>query len=220
MRLLLFLVFMVINKPVLAQLAFFNESSLKISASTKKFIAKNQNDPKFMLESCAFLTDCEDFHYHKMKLKIKGNANEAFSEMLKSNGKKLWSGKSSFDLVYDENQGLYFDQSSKDLPNIGLNQVYFLELSITPKVKIPVAFKIVIIDPVDLILAFSYLDKNESRGIQQLSFHQQGEYFEIIHETRFKSESDLRDVFLYKPFHKMLLNDFYQKFENNLLLTR
>ena len=82
--------------------------------------------------------------------------------------------------------------------------------------QIPVTFKIVIIDKVNLILAFSYLEKNASRGIQQLTFSQHGDYFEILHESRFRSTSHFRDNFLYKPFHKMMLNDFYANFKEIL----
>lgn len=97
-----------------------------------------------------------------------------------------------------------------------LGQVYFLELDIVRLMKIPVAFKIVELDHENLRLAFSYLKNNKSNGIQRLTFIQKRQHFQIVHETRFKSDSKVREALFYRPFHTILLDDFYRNFESSI----
>jgi hypothetical protein len=168
-------------------------------------------------ESCPTIEDCQSYKYHSKTYKFKGNARVAFEKLIANRGKDIWNGTTKFDLVYDPKTNLALDNDSPDLPLIELGQVYFLELGVTKNMKIPVGFKIVEINHDELKLAFSYLRKNKSRGIQRLTFKQKGKNFTIKHETRFKSDSKLRDAVLYRPFHTKLLNEFYRNFETNIL---
>jgi len=192
-------------------------SNLNISSTTQKFLNENQNANDFLTESCPAIEDCQGFKYHSKTYKFEGNAKAAFNQLIANRGKDIWNGTTKFDLVYDPKTNLALDNDSPDLPMIDVGQVYFLELGITDKMKIPVGFKIVEINHDELKLAFSYLRRNKSNGIQRLTFKQKGKNFTIKHETRFQSDSKFRDALLYRPFHTKLLNEFYINFENNIL---
>jgi hypothetical protein len=192
-------------------------SNLKISTTTQKFLDENKGASDFLTESCPTIEDCEGFKYHSKTYKFRGDAREAFNKLIANRGKDIWNGTTKFDLVFDPKTNLALDTDSPDLPLIEVGQVYFLELGITEKMKIPVGFKIVEINHDEMKLAFSYLRRNKSNGIQRLTFKQQGKKFTIKHETRFQSDSKFRDALLYRPFHTKLLNEFYLNFENNIL---
>jgi hypothetical protein len=42
--------------------------TFSVSEATKNFINKNQNDPNFLVESCAFLEECNDFYANFKKI--------------------------------------------------------------------------------------------------------------------------------------------------------
>jgi hypothetical protein len=186
----------------------------QLSSSTRSFFAANAQADDFMQESCPSFEYCKDYNYHQKIYRFRGDAVSAFEQLIEQTGINLWNdGSSKFELVFDPLSENLKDKFDRDLPSIELGQVYFLELNIVKLMKIPVAFKIVELDRENLRMAFSYLKNNKSRGIQRLSFVQKNNSFHIIHETRFQSDSKMRDALLYRPFHTLLLDDFYQNFE-------
>jgi hypothetical protein len=192
-------------------------NQLDISSSAREFIQDNVSHEDFLTESCPTMEACSDYFYHSKTYKFRGDAKTVFKKLISQSGPQIWNGTSQFDLVYDSDAKTILDRSSNQLPSVALGQIYFLELNIVRSMQIPVAFKIVEIDEVELKLGFSYLKRNKSNGIQRLSFTQEGSHFLIKHETRFKSESNLRDRVLYRPFHKKLLNEFYDNFSSTLI---
>ena len=56
----------------------------------------------------------------------------------------------------------------------------------------------------------------KKQGGQRISFHQDGENINIVHETRYKSSSKFRDNYLYGHFHTELLDVVWDDFSKNL----
>ena len=95
------------------------------------------------------------------------------------------------------------------LPPIAVGMVFILSLKLAPLVFIPVAFEIVDLNAATGNFAFSYVVQNKSQGIQMLAFTDTPTGSHVLHETRFKSDSEFRDRNFYIYFHEKLLKEFY-----------
>jgi hypothetical protein len=107
------------------------------------------------------------------------------------------------------NSVLYVNNSS--FPEIETGQVYFLNLRLLGGLfNVPVAFEIINVDPQQQIVEFSYLDNNKSRGKQTIQFFDNGDgRTRIVHRSYFKSNSLMRDDFLYPFFHRKFIKEFH-----------
>lgn len=187
---------------------------LNVSPSVKAFINENP-DPSQYKASCPTIDVCKSFHHHVKKYRLKGDAKDLFSKLISRSGKESWNGSSEFQLAYLPDSKLTLTKEEENQPAVGEGHIYILDLKISNKVQIPVAFQIVELNRETNTLAFSYLVQNKSNGIQHIQFQQEGDETIIVHQTYFKSDSRFRDALLYRPFHTKLLNEFYENFANH-----
>ena len=186
-----------------------------VSETVQDFINANGSDASKFSPSCPTFDACSDMYYHVKKYTFKGDAQRAFDLLLSLKPYEIWEGTSRFEMEYEPSQKSFLGKD-QNLPDIKEGQIFFLELDITSKMQIPVAFQVVELDSHKKTLSFSYLKQNKSNGIQRITFVQNGESFDIIHETHFKSESKFRDKRLYGFFHTKLLDDVWERFEKRL----
>lgn len=187
--------------PVFAQ-----EMAMPHVASTiEEFITTNGADATAYTRSCESFDACSDMNYHSKTYTYKGNAQDAYQLLLDLGPKGIWKSSSRFELEYDPESKRYLGKDH-ELPALKTGQIFFLELDITKKMQIPVAFEIIELNAETRTVTFSYLNQNKSHGAQRISFHQDGENVNIIHETHFKSSSKFRDKYLYGFFHTKLLD--------------
>jgi hypothetical protein len=108
-----------------------------------------------------------------------------------------------------------------DFPEVDTGQVYFLDLRLLKGLfNVPTAFEITNIDPKQQIVEFSYLDDNKSLGKQTIQFFDNGDgRTRIVHRSYFKSDSWLRDAFLYPYFHKKLIKEFHRNMRHLVINT-
>lgn len=191
--------------------AFADSGPGDISPSVKQFISENP-DPSLYRASCPSMEACKDYPHHLKRYRIKGDAKELFSKLVARSGKDAWSGDSEFQLAYLPDSKVTVTKNEVEQPSVRLGDIYMLDLNILNKVHMAVAFQIVELNRETNTFAFSYLDQNKSSGIQHIQFIQKGEETVIVHQTYFKSDSKFRDAILYRPFHTLLLNDFYDNF--------
>lgn len=189
-----------------------------LSPSVKEFMIENP-DPSLFRPSCPTLEMCKNLKHHVKKYRIKGDAKDLFSKLVSRSGKDAWVGNSEFQLAYIPDSKLTITKDETDHPAVSLGDIYLLDLKIVKKIHMVVAFQIVELNRETNTFAFSYLDQNKSNGIQHIQFKQKDEETIIIHQTYFKSDSKFRDAVLYRPFHTLLLNDFYQNFANHFGLS-
>ena len=84
--------------------------------------------------------------------------------------------------------------------------------------NLAVGLEIIDIDPVNRSITFSYLKGGKSRGEQTIYFITSRKGFtEIIHQTAFKSNSYLRDRYLYPYFHRKAINEFHRNMRNAII---
>lgn len=180
-----------------------------VAPSVQKFI--ETNDLSELTPSCANFEACSHMNYHVKTYTYEGNAQDAYDLLVSLSPKEIWHGTSRFEMEYDPESESFIGKD-QNLPAITQGQVFFLELDITKKMQIPVAFKVVELNSEKRTLSFSYLKQNKSNGIQRITFKQDGKNFKVIHETHFKSDSKFRDKCLYGIFHTKLLNDVWRGF--------
>lgn len=187
----------------------------QVSESVQKFIETNGSDTSKYSASCASFDACSDMNYQVDTYTFKGDAQRAFDLLISLKPYEIWDGSSRFEMEFDPSQKMFLGKH-QNLPDIKEGQIFFLELDITKKMQIPVAFQVVELDSKRKTVSFSYLKQNKSKGIQRITFVQDGESFNIVHETHFKSDSKFRDKHLYGFFHTRLLNDAWKSFEKRL----
>jgi hypothetical protein len=99
-----------------------------------------------------------------------------------------------------------------DFTRIDTGQVFYINLRILGGLyNLAVGLEIINIDPVNKSITYSYVKGGKSRGEQTIHFIPTIKgYTEIIHQTAFKSDSYLRDRYLYPYFHKIAINEFHR----------
>lgn len=200
---------------VVSSLAFAQDQQMpKVAPSVQEFITGH--DLSELTPSCPSFDECAHMNYHVKSYTFKGNAKKAFELLVSLKPTEIWKGTSRFEMEYDPESKSYLGKD-QNLPEITQGQVFFLELDITKKMQIPVAFQVVELDHENQTLSFSYLKQNKSNGIQRITFVQDHENFKVVHETHFMSDSKFRDKLLYGFFHTRLLNDVWKDFEKRLI---
>lgn len=196
--------------------AFGQEIAMPQVADTiKEFITTNGTDVSTYTRSCESFDACSFMNYHTKTYTFKGNAQDAYQLLLDLGPKGIWKSSSRFELEYNPETKSFLGKEH-DLPPLGLGQIFFLELDITKNMHIPVAFEIIELNDATRTVTFSYLKQNKSLGSQRISFHQDGDNFNIVHETHYKSSSKFRDKHLYGHFHTKLLDVVWDDFSKNL----
>jgi hypothetical protein len=193
----------------------FVSETPEVSASVQKFIDTHGTDMNVLKPSCATFEACEGMRYQSNTFTFEGDAEKAFTFLIASKPKDVWQGSSNFEMMFDPASRSFLGKEDQ-LPSIALHQVFFIELKIAKRLKIPVAFEVVDLNYENLTVSFSYLKQNKSIGIQKITFVQEGDHFKLIHETHFQSESKFRDRYLYGAFHARLISDVWMNFKKRL----
>ena len=186
-----------------------------VSATVQEFINTNGTDMSHLTASCETFDACRDMNYHSKTYSFKGNAQSAFEKLVTIGPKQIWKSTSRFEMEYDPESNRFLGKD-QELPEVRMGQVFFLELDITMGMQIPVAFEVIELNHNTRTITFSYLKQNKSQGSQRISFHQDGENINIVHETHYKSSSKFRDKYLYGHYHTKLLDVVWDDFGKNL----
>jgi hypothetical protein len=187
----------------------------QVAATIEDFMTTNGADVSTYSRSCESFDACSYMNYHTKTYAYKGDAQDAYQLLLDLGPKGIWKSSSRFELEYDPESKRFLGKDD-ELPALKTGQIFFLELDITKKMQIPVAFEIIELNAETRTVTFSYLKQNKSHGAQRISFHQNGENVDIIHETHFKSSSNFRDKFLYGFFHTKLLDVVWEDYSKQL----
>ena len=140
------------------------------------------------------------------------DVNIVWERYIHTSPAKLWDGKRlSF--------GLLCSKPSKEViyrggecTEVDTGQVIYLNLRLLRGVyNLALAFEIIDVDEKSRTIEFSYIEGNKSKGKQCLIFRPTADgKTEIMHSSYFKSDSKLRDKFLYPFFHKRATNEFHR----------
>ena len=200
----------------LRELDFFRIPQKKI----KKFIKQQIKNHKVCIcdlsPSCPLDKDVSNFHKHEKEYLIDNSLQKVWNNYIHADPVDAWkSNKVSLGCVVSKNENDVMYRDDKYF-GIDTGQVYFLNLKLMVGVyNLAVAFEVINLDEENKIIEFSYIEGGKALGKQQLHFVADGEkYTKIIHTSRFKSDSAIRDRFLYPFFHERLINQFHDNMLN------
>jgi len=130
-----------------------------------------------------------------------------------------WNGRMvSFGLMISKWENAIMYRNDKDFDGIDTGQVYYINLSIMKGLyNLAVGLEIIDIDTTNKSITYSYMQGGKSRGKQTIFFFPAKNGFtEIIHQTAFKSDSYIRDRYLYPYFHRIAINEFHRNMKRSL----
>lgn len=185
-------------------------------------IEENKHSFSDIQPSCFIGKNMSAFSKNEMIFFLKGNFKDIWQGYITENPAYSWNArKVSFGVLLERfpNNILY---NHDPINGVNTGQVYFLNLKVLKGIyNLPVAFEIITVDTVAKLIEFSYLKGNKSSGIQQIKFLDLGNgQTEIVHTSYFKSDSDLRDKWIYPFFHKKIVNDFHRNMRKLLCLEK
>lgn len=205
------------NSPFYGQLTLEDISLDKILQKTSRkyindLIKENKHQFSDIHPSWISENDTSTHNKNEMTFFLNGNIQDIWNTYLSANPSKSWnSNRVSFTLLLRKIPSAIFYEH--DIINgIDTGQVFFLSLKfLFGIIRLPVAFEMIKIDPVNKIIEFSYIEGNKSSGKQQIKFIElESKLTKIVHTSYFKSDSQFRDKYLYPVFHKKLVKDFHK----------
>jgi hypothetical protein len=192
--------FIVLN--IISVIAFFSHSIF--SAITPANLKDEISSVKTNATHEELLT--EGYHTQKEVLLVGTDLIETWNKYKNATPGTVWSGPHVlYQYGKDQNDG---DVKSTDVMQENMRLVIKI---IFGKIKLDVGLIVNQIDDGKKLIQISYVKSNRSQGTQYLTFKQVGDKTEITHMSYFKSESKLRDVLLYKYFHKRTVREFHSK---------
>jgi|WetSurSiteA1Bulk_404760.scaffolds.fasta_scaffold00052_15 hypothetical protein len=159
------------------------------------------------------------YHILESAYFLKEDPAKVFNTYLITSPAVSWNGSMvSFGVLVSKWENTVIYRNDKDFAGIDTGQVFYVNLKILKGLyNLAVGLEIVNIDTTNKSITFSYLKGGKSRGEQTLYFipTRRG-YTEIIHQTAFKSDSFLRDCYLYPYFHRIAINEFHRNMKRSL----
>jgi hypothetical protein len=155
--------------------------------------------------------DLSGYSKNEMTFLLKDELQDVWQGYLSADPSKSWTGRMvSFGLLLQKFPGNIFYNHDL-IMGVDTGQVCFLNLKLLLGIfNVPVAFEIITVDPVEKVIEFSYIEGNKSSGVQHVKFLDiGGGCTEIVHTSYFKSDSHLRDKWLYPFFHEKIVNGFH-----------
>lgn len=143
---------------------------------------------------------------------IKEHFQKVWQLYTQTNPCKSWNGKKvSFGLLLSKKEKKIVYNGDK-MSKIDTGQVVYLNLRLLKGLKnMATAFEVINVDREHQIIEFSYLNGNLSEGKQTLTFYETPKGFtRIIHTSYFKSDSAVKNYFLYPYFHTRITNEFHK----------
>jgi hypothetical protein len=155
--------------------------------------------------------DLTSFLTYEKEYLVKEPIDFVWDSYKQSSQTDIWDlNKISFALLFSRSSGsvTYANQDCRGLER-GL--IFYLNLKILNGFyNLPVAFEIVNVDEEKKLIELSYLQGGKTRGKQVIILQDTDKgYTRILHKSVVKSESKIRDRYLYPYFHNKLINEFH-----------
>jgi hypothetical protein len=200
-----------------AQMSLYEIDIYRIPQKKVKKFIKNQLDNEIiafsdLIPSCPDDSDLSDFSVHEKIFTVDTSIAVTWENYINANPTQSWESRIvSFGVLLHKNKHDIVYRN-ENYSGIDTGQVYFLNLRIFQGIyNLAVAFEVVDINMENRTIEFSYIEGGKALGRQQLKFHEMEDgSTEIIHTSSFKSESNIRDKFLYPFFHERSINQFHK----------
>lgn len=149
---------------------------------------------------------------------IRENINRVWQAYCSASPEIAWNGRMvTFGLLLSKNRHTVTYPHGIP-PTLDTGQVVYLNLRLLKGIyNLAVAFEITVIDSVHKMIEFRYVTGDKSQGIQQISFLKTADgYTRIVHHTLFRSQSSLRDKWLYPLFHRKTVSEYHRNIMHSL----
>jgi hypothetical protein len=150
---------------------------------------------------------------------LKESPDEVWNSYQATSPAQSWNGHMvSFGLLIskENNKVIYCDDSYFE--GIDTGQVFYVNLKLMKGLyNLAVGLEIIDIDSINRSITFSYIKGGKSSGEQTIYFMptRKGDTM-IVHQTAFRSDSFLRDYYLYPYFHRKAINEFHKNMRKSL----
>lgn len=154
---------------------------------------------------------------------IRENPERVWQSYQVTSPAESWNGSMvSFGLLISKWENTVLYRNDRTFAGIDTGQVIYINLKILKGLyNLAVGLEIINIDSVNRSITYSYLKGGKSRGEQTIHFISTRKgYTEIIHHTAFRSNSFLRDRYLYPYFHRIAINEFHRNMKYAILNAR
>lgn len=170
---------------------------------------------------CYQKTISETYHFQEDSFIVKENINTVWQKYKSISLKDAYCGSLvSLGFVYSKNtKKVYYINDNYD--GIREGQVFFIRLNLFGGLKhIIVAYEVTKIDNKQKMMQFCYINNGISVGSQRIYLYKtKNDFTKIEHKTFYKSESKIRDRWLYPKFHKKIVSELHHNLIKALSLN-
>jgi hypothetical protein len=159
------------------------------------------------------------YHILESVYRIREDAEVVWKTYQVTSPAESWNGSMvSFGLLISKWKNSILYRNDPYFARIDTGQVIYINLKILKGLyNLAVGLEITNVDSVNKSIVFSYLKGGISQGEQIIYFRSTKKgYTEIIHRTAFKSNSFLRDRYLYPYFHRIAINEFHKNMKKRI----
>ncbi len=216
MKLVFTCIVFVILTNVVGQLPLDDIDFNKISQESVKEYIEEQKEHDIhcfsdIIASCFVEKDMSDYSVHMASYIVKDNINNVWNAYKKASPSKIWNGRTvSFGFLYSRKSDNVLYRNT-NFAGLEVGQIIYVNIKLFKGLyNLATAFEIVNVDNKNRIISFSYLNGGRAKGIQTIRFVETKRgHTRIIHTTEYKSNSYIRDRYLYGHFHKKCINQFH-----------
>jgi len=219
MRISLFLFFLFIAVPTHAQDTLGNIDMKLIPQKSIRDLLQNQFSEIQLQPTVRKGQDLRGYHHLESIYRLREVPERVWKTYQVTSPAESWNGRMvSFGLMISKWENLIMYRNDQDFGGIDTGQIYYINLSIMQGLyNLAVGLEIIDIDTTNKSITFSYMQGGKSRGKQTIFFlPTKNGFTEIIHQTAFKSDSYIRDRYLYPYFHRIAINEFHRNMKRSL----
>ena len=181
------------------------------------YIEKQINNQVSFLEeveaTCKSVIDFNNYSFTESIYTIDEPLHDVWQKYISVSPSVSWDGKMiSFGLLFSKKTDSILYRNENTYEGLDTSQVIYVNLRMMGGIyNLAVGFEITHIDTLNKQIQFSYIDGGKAKGIQTLQFTALNSgNTQLIHQTYFKSESNLRDKYFYPTYHRKAINEFHR----------
>lgn len=168
--------------------------------------------------SCSDDQDFTEFNVVENSYIVKKQLSDVWKMYCSVSPVEVWNGKIvAFGFMYSR-QSKSLSYRNDNCEGVETGQILYLNMKLLKGIyNLALAFEIIKVDTAGKIIEFSYLTYGKAKGMQKIQLYETPEgYTKIIHITYFRSNSSIRDKFLYPFFHKKAITEFHNNIRKKL----
>ena len=154
-----------------------------------------------------------DLNRHEESFEAGFNINQVWEFYSRTGPNTVFRNKLvSFSLMLSKQNEKEILYKEEPFLSTQVGQVYFMNLNVFKGlIQLAVSYEIMEINNEERFFEFSYIKGGKSIGMQRIELHSLGNNrTQIKHITHYKSDSKLRDKYIYPYFHSMVLQEYHQ----------